>query len=35
LWSNLGGTITATSTTTIATDPASTNAQRFYRVIKP
>jgi predicted alpha-1,6-mannanase (GH76 family) len=36
LWSNLGGGgITATSTTATATDPAGTNAQRFYRIAKP
>jgi hypothetical protein len=35
LWSNLGSTITATSSTAIATDTVSTNSQRFYRVINP
>jgi hypothetical protein len=34
-WNNLGSPISATSGTVIATDPAPSSPQRFYRVMLP
>jgi hypothetical protein len=34
-WNNLGGAITATGTTAIATDPADVTTNRFYRLRLP